>query len=486
MRFVHCDCLLLGAAFDSGLQYRYANFPSTVTIWLSLLSSYAVIGTNVNITVDDSDPSILYQPQEHWFTNTEYCATCFQPDASLAFNNSYHLGNHNISLDTDDFAQDNTLSGHHAESGKGKNDHYDHIKNQGKRRETRMRRLDSDDTGFVDSPVTAQFSFNGNAIYLFCVEPLSTTSPPITASIMNLTFILDTTLSGSFVHVGSSSTSGFASNVSVFSVEDLDDGPHVLLVNVLPGSAFVFDYLVYTVNEQISSPTSTSNTTMPTARANTKDANHRNIGTFAGAVGGSVGVLGTLALCIFLSIWTRRRRSAKRERIEQARERELASARNTPPIIGPAPFIPRYFPRIGPAAPPPYIGPTHNVRDTSFFHTSSPPSPNLPPGYPQPVASSIPLSYADIPPSIPPPPLLDEVEAHWIALPPSPPPPFGGAIGNSASTADVTEITSPLEVEIPTPTHAHDRTTSTTASHQEPGVDTVTEDPGVPTLIAPG
>ncbi|KAJ3719667.1 hypothetical protein DFJ43DRAFT_736712 [Lentinula guzmanii] len=486
---------------------RYADLPFTLALWLSLLLSRSVIGANINVTVDDSDPSILYQPPQFWSTSSEpeHCTTCLYPTTTLAFNQSYHFGFQDITMDSDDFARATTNSstaregntythnGKNAEGPRGANDHDDDPQTK-----QEMRRLDSDDPGFVDSPVTAQFKFTGNAVYLFCLEPLGISTSSTMSTTMNLTFVLDNTLSGSFVHIGSSSASGFASNVPVLSLENLNDGPHVLLVNVLPDSMFVFDYLVYTVEEDMSSPNSTSSTITPTASTNAKNTNHRNIGTFAGAVGGSVGVLGTLALCLFLSIWTRRRRSAKRERLEHARERELASSRNTPPIIGPAPFIPRYFPRVNPAAPPPYVGPSHNVQETSFFHTSSPPSPiiesTLPPLYHadvDPATPSDPLSYADIPPSTPPPPLSGEVaslEAHWIALPPSPSPPFGETIANSASNSDATETTSPHEGDITmrSPTYTHNSIPLSSASQQDTGVYTATLDPGIPTTIAPG
>ncbi|KAJ3797898.1 hypothetical protein GGU11DRAFT_756376 [Lentinula aff. detonsa] len=451
---------------------RYADLPFTLALWLSLLLSRSVIGANINVTVDDSDPSILYQPPEFWSTSSEpeQCTTCLYPTTTLAFNQSYHFGFQDITLDSDDFAHATTNSstarggnththnGKNAEGPRGANDHDDDPQTKQK-----MRRLDSDDPGFVDSPVTAQFKFTGNAVYLFCLEPLGISTSSTMLTTMNLTFVLDNTLSGSFVRIGSSSASGFASNVPVLSLEHLNDGPHVLLMNVLPGSVFVFDYLVYTVDKDMSSPSPTSSTITPTISTNAKNTNHRNIGTFAGAVGGSVGVL------VF-----------------------------GPGGAGPAPFIPRYFPRVNPAAPPPYVGPSHNVQETSFFHTSSPPSPviesNLPPLYRadvDPATSSDPLSYADIPPSTPPPPLSGEVaslEAHWIALPPSPSPPSGETIANSASNSDATETTPPLEADITmrSPTYTHNSITLSSASQQDTGVYTATLDPGIPTTIAPG
>jgi len=91
-----------------------------------------------------------------------------------------------------------------------------------------------------------------------------------------------------------------------------------------------------------------------------------NIATFAGAVAGSVGALGTVAFCIFLSICRRRRISARRERRQRrledpeasseggssGRRSLLGSSRDAPRMIGPRPFVPRYFP--GTVLPPSY------------------------------------------------------------------------------------------------------------------------------------
>ncbi|KAF9007172.1 hypothetical protein BDQ17DRAFT_1351548, partial [Cyathus striatus] len=180
--------------------------------WLS------VRGKQVDVTIDDTDPSIIYLPTASW----------------QASSNSNDLGS--------------TLMLHKADTdGDGKNG--EDVDGDGAK-EAGSKRLDADDSGFVDTPVTAQFSFNGTAASLFAIEPLATNA-------MNLTFNLDNDTSyPAFTHNKSQTTQD--------SIQNLNDGPHTLLVTVGPGSVFLFDYM------------------------------RHNIATFGGAVGGSVGVLSSL------------------------------------------------------------------------------------------------------------------------------------------------------------------------------------------------
>lgn len=101
----------------------------------------------------------------------------------------------------------------------------------------------------------------GFAIYIFCVEPLAIPSSSSSPTTMNLSFTLDNTPSGTFFHDGSSSASGFASKVPVFTLENLTEDPHILLVNVEPNSVFVFDYIIYTTTLQPTSSVSVTSTT---------------------------------------------------------------------------------------------------------------------------------------------------------------------------------------------------------------------------------
>lgn len=167
-----------------------------------------------------------------------------------------------------------------------------------------------------------------------------------------------------------------------------------------------------------------------------------DVSTFAGAVGGSVGVLSVLAVGLCISIRVRRRRARVRERRRRlpiaepitswdhgeegdgdeatAEERNFGVVRNTgEPVMAqasPAPFVPRYFPGSVPASPPPYnaAAPLVSVENSSPF-TFSLSRAGLPVSVPSTIAPTISSpapafslyrtgsnnSYADRPPPTP-------------------------------------------------------------------------------------
>ena len=154
-----------------------------------------------------------------------------------------------------------------------------------------------------------------------------------------------------------------------------------------------------------------------------------NIATFAGAVGGSVGLLAVLALSLAISIYRRRLRARRRDR----RYRRSQNRSNPdfdgesfhtdgdddgPPMQGPAPFVPRYFPgTVVPAAPPPYSPPADAT--TALLSSMSPPWGNA--RLPAPGEDT---SYADRPPPSPPPLPEDGVDDYFA------PPSFPAAISS--------------------------------------------------------
>lgn len=77
--------------------------------WLAF-TVQGILSENVNVTVDDSDSSILYQPSESWFANSDGCANCLHPMASLALNDTYHFGMHNITVEDADSKSADTVS----------------------------------------------------------------------------------------------------------------------------------------------------------------------------------------------------------------------------------------------------------------------------------------------------------------------------------------------------------------------------------------
>lgn len=68
----------------------------SLSLGFSLLGQpYFAEAGKVNITVDDTDPSIIYEPTTAWFFsgNASGCAVCLTPP-SVAHNNTWHQGLH--------------------------------------------------------------------------------------------------------------------------------------------------------------------------------------------------------------------------------------------------------------------------------------------------------------------------------------------------------------------------------------------------------
>ncbi|KAJ7782168.1 hypothetical protein B0H14DRAFT_2960229 [Mycena olivaceomarginata] len=385
---------------------------SLFTLGFLLLWS-ATEGSQVNITIDDFDPSIVYAPLDSWNSSAVVCSACNNPPALLASQQTYHKGAHVVILDEDDTAppsspskppppspsidnpptSDNPASkasttkppstsapvhsstipnagAEKPDDGDGNDDHDgddDDKPSQSHRgRRDRVPRADLDDPGFVDTPVFAQYNFTGTAVYIFCVQPLGMPMSPTLPSMMNISFSLDDVGQQPFVHQGSSSGSGFAYHVNVFAKQGLADGLHVLKLNLAPNSMFILDYILVTQNvadtpsssipihSQSSTPSSTDGTTTKKGRD-----------SFAGAVAGSLGVLGILCFGTAFSIYRRRRLAARRERLERG------TARPPAPMSGPAPFVPRYFPgTVVPSVPPPYAPSDTASSVSSHTHTA--------------------------------------------------------------------------------------------------------------------
>ncbi|KAJ7255114.1 hypothetical protein B0H12DRAFT_1114224 [Mycena haematopus] len=381
---------------------------SFLTLWF-LVAFLSARGSQVNVTVDDSDPSIVYAPPNSWNSSITVCSGCNNPPVVLALQQTYHKGVHAVPLQDaddrtsaaaptpqpsapagdakpplDDHAPSTTpipsstsLPVHSSapasavsaapppkegeEKGGGKpdddNDADDHDDKSGKndrRRNLRVARLDDDDPGFVDPPVFAQYNFTGTAVYVFCIQPLGMSAAPAPPSLMNVTFTLDDAPEKPFVLQGSSSGSGFAYQVNAFAQQGLSDGLHVLKFNLGPNSMFILDYIIVTQNVADNSSGLSTSSSAPvqsqlSAPSSAIEDTKKDRASFAGAVAGSLGVLGILCFGTAFSIYRRRLLAARRERLERG------TAAPPAPMIGPAPFIPRYFPgTVIPSNPPPY------------------------------------------------------------------------------------------------------------------------------------
>ena len=150
-----------------------------------------------------------------------------------------------------------------------------------------------------------------------------------------------------------------------------------------------------------------------------------------------MGLLAVLALSLALSLYRRRRAALRRDRRYRAARTRSSNAsigesfhtdasEDGPPMAGPAPFVPRYFPGTVPTAPPPYI-PSHSPGPTDALLAPSPTihSPLASVSWntyrPGSASDAGDTSYADRPPPTPPP-LDDGIYA--------PPPTFGEALAS--------------------------------------------------------
>ncbi|KAI0350950.1 hypothetical protein OH77DRAFT_1430351 [Trametes cingulata] len=456
----------------------------------------------VNITVDDSSSLIAYSPASAWHASTVPCSTCLAPNTSIAYQGTWHDGTHIIpTIDEDDLPTTTTpqpspsgsnvvVNDDHKDAddgpdlddeeegedkGKGKGKDKDDGGHAKRRSEALgavglMRRqdpsgdpnnnpfftphFDSDDAGFVDQPVSAQFNFSGSAIYVYALVPLAAAHLNSTPTFMNLTFLLDSHPSGTYQHIGTASAMGFAPSQLVFGRGDLSDGPHSLTIQIGPDSVLLLDYIVYTQGNTGGDGNNSSEAISPalgapgaretgsgtgsrapsggpgTANLSAPAPKSNNIATFAGAVGGSVGLLAVLALSLAISIYRRRVRAARRDRqLRHARSVDFDgesfhtdASEDGPPMHGPAPFVPRYFPgTVVPAPPPPYSPPSEQTAALLAAATPVPSPLWAPPRIPAPGEDT---SYADRPPPTPPPLPEDGLDDYFA------PPSFRQAISS--------------------------------------------------------
>ncbi|SJL10675.1 uncharacterized protein ARMOST_14066 [Armillaria ostoyae] len=358
------------------------------------LASQPANGGNVNVTVDDTDFLITYSPADAWYTQDTVCSSCLKVDIGKVdvFENTYHGAS--LSEDPDDKEgqdEDDNSSGQTGNDGNP-----DYSSQNATRRGRNHSILDSDAPDSDDTPVTAQFTFNGQLRLDLYLNPVGFSS--VSPTNMNLTFTLDNQTVGTYIHETSNTTAEPTPHFNVFSKENLTPSPHVLQASLGVNSVFLIDYMIYTKNDVVSQGSGSQTTGV--------DPPKNHVATFEGAIGGSVGVLATLALCIFLSIYGRRRLAARRDRRERA---EIAAA--SPLMIGPAPFMPRYFPGT---VPPPYAPSAASSAQVDTHHSSG--TENM-------------LNYADVPPSTPPP-----QDPQSLGLPP---PSFAEAIADTSASVRI-------------------------------------------------
>ncbi|KIJ36405.1 hypothetical protein M422DRAFT_261145 [Sphaerobolus stellatus SS14] len=178
----------------------------------------------------------------------------------------------------------------------------------------------------------------GTGIKVFGIVPVRNNNQTA-LSITNVTFVLDGQESLPFVAIppfNGSVAPSFNYSVPLFIQDGLENGSHILVIMPALGSMLFLDSINITRN-------GTDQATIPGGvDSQTPTDSKKSVTTFAVAIGVTVGVLGIVAVSTFISIFYRRLRSAKREKIEEAREASLRPP--SPEMRGIHTFIPRYFP----------------------------------------------------------------------------------------------------------------------------------------------
>ncbi|TFK55643.1 hypothetical protein OE88DRAFT_643167 [Heliocybe sulcata] len=173
---------------------------------------------------------------------------------------------------------------------------------------------DSTHTPGDPEPRVVQLSFNGTAIYAYCILA---NYIQYTTTLTNLTFRLDGMSVGkNYVHVPTTSTS-FQYNVPVYANDSIPNGEHTLEIEATGdtnSSLVLFDYATYTYNSDLAQTSASASATAspsPTNTASSSSKHSNHIGAIVGGVVGGVALLALLGLGAVL--YSRRRRSGVHE-----------------------------------------------------------------------------------------------------------------------------------------------------------------------------
>ncbi|KAJ3802630.1 hypothetical protein GGU11DRAFT_715709 [Lentinula aff. detonsa] len=240
----------------------------------------------VNVTIDDSAPSVIYYPSSAWNSRSAStpCTTCTaNPDTDRMFDNTFHDGTFSPTTGSNDFP---------------------------------------------NVPLTASIVFNGTAVYVFCALAESSTSPDGDS---DMSFYIDGSLKGTFVKTAPGNSNVYDYSIPVFSIDSLPSGMHnfTLQNGHVNGtkSLVLLDEIIYTTvddNSSSSSSSSSSSQTSTTAASSassstqgsstedTTSSTKQNLGSIIGpAVAVPVVlILAAIGLCFFL-------RRRKRQRVQQ-------------------------------------------------------------------------------------------------------------------------------------------------------------------------
>ncbi|KAJ3859990.1 hypothetical protein EV359DRAFT_85796 [Lentinula novae-zelandiae] len=177
----------------------------------------------VNVTVDDSDSSVIYYPSGAWNARSASvpCSSCTaNPDVNQTFDNTFHDGTFNPS---------------------------------------------SGSNSYPNVPLTASMIFNGIAVYVFCALAESSTSPDGDS---DMDFYIDGFLNANFTKTAPGNNNTYDYSVAVFASDPLTPGNHNLTIRNghVNGtkSLILLDKIVYTtVDDTPSSSTLQSSSLSP-------------------------------------------------------------------------------------------------------------------------------------------------------------------------------------------------------------------------------
>ncbi|KAF6745635.1 hypothetical protein DFP72DRAFT_925729 [Ephemerocybe angulata] len=462
------------------MTFKYRNacrwLPLTMCIWLKVFG--VAFALHTNFTVGRNDASILYLPPEAWEPVLDWSGERLRPErigmrgsAERLWDSDRRTGNADATPQSSSSTDSPVLL-------------------QPSSTRTKRRRKRCTKQVPKRTPTTLQLDFTGSALYLFGFGPLS---PSSTITIDGQPYPPDPQSLRSSNDLGATPTQLLA-----FSTQELDDVPHKLVVTLgidsrrgptpvpVPPTSSETTLstqsgssgnapLSSTPPSTSSATTGTSTSTSGPASASATPDKKRNVATFGAAVGGSVGVLALFSAGLALSIIRRRYR---------CEETRTPRPRGQP--HDPSPHPPQFFPgtEVPPSDPPGYndvVG-----QDIDRSRASGPVSHHLPylvalqqaeldaasgrgshPYFhPEPHRAGTPedMSYADIPPSDPPPPGVEvDLEALGCgegglmprvppALPlPGPSFPEALRIGNSTRSAEETPDPGSLPMLTPEP-----------------------------------
>ncbi|KAE9397619.1 hypothetical protein BT96DRAFT_1020641 [Gymnopus androsaceus JB14] len=239
-----------------------------------------------NVTIDDSDPSIIYLPAWNTRNASVPCATCTaNPQADLMFDETWHDSTFNPSPGSSEFA---------------------------------------------NIPSTASMLFNGTAMYVFCALAESSTGSDGDS---DMSFYIDGDLKGTFLKIATGNVGVYDYNVPVFAIDSLTPEEHNFTLQGGHVNGFkslvLLDRMVYTAfnssltSESSSSSISASSTSTssesfkPTSSPPSSSPGSATKKSLSSIIGPAVAVpivvllLAAVALCLFLK-WRKRRGDSRR------------------------------------------------------------------------------------------------------------------------------------------------------------------------------